>query len=75
MNYLIPDKAYKALKWAGLIACPALAVFVGTVGPVWGWPDVDAWVTTINSVGVLVGALLGVSAATARPGDGGGDGE
>lgn len=73
MNYIVPDKAYKALKWLGLIACPALAVFVGAVGPVWGWPDVDAWVTTINAAGVLVGALLGISAATARPSDDGGE--
>jgi hypothetical protein len=73
MNYIVPDKAYKALKWAGLIACPAMAVFVGTVGPVWGWPNVDAWVTTINAAGVLVGALLGISAVTARPSDDGGE--
>ncbi len=71
MNYFIPDGAYKALKWLGLIVCPAVATFVGVVGAVWGWPDVDAWVTTINAVGVLVGALLGISAATARPTDDG----
>ena len=28
-QYKIPDAAYKALKWAGLIACPAIATFVG----------------------------------------------
>ena len=66
MNYMIPDKLYGVLKWVGLIACPAIAVFVGVVGPVWGWPNVEAWVTTINAAGVLVGALLGISAATAR---------
>lgn len=31
-QYKIPDAAYKALKWAGLIACPAIATFVGVVG-------------------------------------------
>ena len=41
MNYIVPDSAYKALKWLGLI----------------------------NAAGVLVGALLGISAATARPTD------
>lgn len=70
MSYLIPDSAYKALKWFGLLACPAVATFVGVVGQVWGWPDVNAWVTTINAVGVLVGAIIGVSSATARPGGG-----
>lgn len=73
-QYFIPDSVYGVLKWLGLIACPALAVFVGAVGPVWGWPNVDAWVTTINATGVLVGALLGISAATARQDGGGADG-
>ena len=34
-KYLLPDKAYKALKWVALIALPALAVFVHVVGPAW----------------------------------------
>ena len=32
-NYLLPDKAYEALKWLALIALPALGVFVQAVGP------------------------------------------
>ncbi len=68
MQYIIPDKVYGVLKWAGLIACPALAVFVGVVGPAWGMDAglSDATVTTLNAVGVLIGALLGVSAKTAK---------
>lgn len=65
-QYKIPDTAYKALKWAGLIACPAIATFVGVVGPVWGMPNVDAIVTTINAAGVCIGALIGYSVATAK---------
>ena len=65
-QYKIPETAYKVLKWAGLIACPAVATFVGVVGPVWGMPNVDAIVTTINAVGVCIGALIGYSAATAK---------
>lgn len=65
-QYKIPDATYKALKWAGLIACPAIATFVGVVGPVWGMPNVDAIVTTINATGVCIGALIGYSAATAK---------
>lgn len=75
MKYLIPDKAYNVMKWAGLVALPAAAVFVGTVGKVWGWPDVDAWVVTLNASGVLVGALMGISAATAKPEDTSEDGK
>ena len=65
MSYFIPENVYKILKWAGLIACPAIAVFVGTVGPAWGLPNVDSIVLTLNAVGVLDGALIGVSQATA----------
>ncbi|MGN0076343.1 MAG: phage holin [Parafannyhessea sp.] len=65
-TYAIPDAPYQALKWAGLVACPALATFVGAVGPAWGWPQVDAIVLTLNAAGVLVGALIGVTTATAK---------
>lgn len=66
MTYLLPDNVYSILKWLGLIACPALATFVGVVGPVWGMPYVDATVTTINATGLLIGALIGASAITAK---------
>lgn len=65
-SYIISEEAYKILKWAGLIACPAIATFIGVVGPMWGMPDVEAIVTTVNAAGVLIGALIGVSAATAK---------
>lgn len=58
------DKVYDILKWVGLIALPALAVFIGVIGPVWDIPYADQIVTTLNALGVLIGALIGVSAAT-----------
>ena len=68
MDYFLPDGAYNVLKWVGLIACPALATFVGVVGPEWGMPMVDATVTTINATGLLIGALIGASHITAKEG-------
>lgn len=65
-TYFLPNNVYQILKWLGLIACPALATFVGVVGPVWGMPMVDATVTTINATGLLIGALIGASAITAK---------
>lgn len=65
-TYLLPSKAYNVLKWAALIAMPALATFVGVLGTVWAWPHTDSIVATINAIGVLVGALIGVSQATAK---------
>lgn len=64
--WLIPDKAYDVLKWVGLAVLPALSLFVGTVGPAWGWTHVDAIVTTLNALGILAGALIGVSAIKQR---------
>lgn len=72
MTYIIPDCIYKILKWMGLIALPAIAVFVSTVGQAWGLdPGLsNAIVATLNAAGVLVGALLGISQATGKPGEG-----
>lgn len=61
LDYLLPDKAYEILKWVALIALPAVAWLVGVVGPQWGLPHCGELVTTINAVGVFVGALIGVS--------------
>ena len=65
MNYLLSDDVYSVLKWIGLVLCPALAVLVATVGPAWGMPYVEQTVTTINAVGLFIGALIGVSQAHA----------
>ena len=65
-DYIINDKLYHGLKWAGLIACPAVATFIGAVFPAWGIPNADAIVLTFNATGVLIGALIGVSAATSK---------
>lgn len=69
-EYIIPSKAYQVLKWLGLIACPAIATFIGAVFPAWGIPNADAVVLTLNATGVLIGALIGVSAATSKHVDG-----
>lgn len=75
-TYIVPDHVYRLLKWAGLIALPAVAVFVSTVGQAWGLDaaTLNAVVTTLNALGVLVGALLGISQATSKPAEGS-DGE
>ena len=59
LDYLLHDKAYEILKWVALIALPAVA-----------WlPHCGEIVTTINAVGVFVGALIGVSQLTATKPD------
>lgn len=68
MKYFLPNRLYDVLKWTGLIACPAFAVFYGVVAPAWGLPYPDQVVLTLNAAGVLIGALIGASAATAKEG-------
>lgn len=68
-TYLLNNRTYEVLKWAGLIAFPAIATFIGVIGAVWGWPDTDAIVTTLNAIGVLIGSLIGISHATAKTND------
>lgn len=68
MQYLLPDKTYNILKWVGLVALPAIATFVGTVGTAVEWAPTAIAVTVITAAGTLVGALLGVSHATAKEG-------
>lgn len=67
MEYLLPDRAYQVLKWAGLVLVPALATLLGAVGTAWGWPHLTAIVTTVTAIGTFIGALVGVSAATGKP--------
>lgn len=54
------------MKRVALIVLPALAVFAHVVGPAWGLPYVDQIVTTLNALGTLIGALIGVSAIKQR---------
>lgn len=58
---MLSNRVYELLKWLGLIALPGVAWFIGTVGPEWGWANVDAIVKTINATGALIGILIGVS--------------
>ena len=65
MQYLIPDNVYQILKWVALILLPATAVLIGTVGPEWGMPNVNAVVTTINAIGLFIGTCIGASQVAA----------
>lgn len=68
MDYIIPDKVYKVLKWGCVLVLPAVATFVKTLGAAWGWDAgvCDATATTITAVATLGGVILGVSAAEAK---------
>lgn len=61
MKYFLPNELYDVLKWVGLIALPAFAVFYATIAPAWGLPYPDQVVLTLNACGVLIGTLIGAS--------------
>lgn len=75
MDYIISDKTYKVVKWAVLIVLPAVATLFSALAAAWGMDAqlAQAIVTTITAVSVFGGAVLGVSAATAKPSGDAGD--
>lgn len=47
-------------------SCPHSPCSSTRSAPAWGWPHVDAIVTTLNALGILAGVLIGVSAIKQR---------
>lgn len=68
MKIQLNDRVYDVLKWACLIALPALSVLYSVLSGVWGWPYAEEVSTTINAVIAFVGALIGLSTASYREG-------
>ena len=59
---MINNKVYDWLKWIAIICLPALSSFIVVISRIWGWPDMGSMIAqTITAVGVLLGALLGIS--------------
>ena len=73
MDYIISDRTYKVLKWACVLVLPAAATLVKALGVAWGWDSgvCEAISTTLTAVATFAGVVLGVSAATAKPSEGG----
>jgi hypothetical protein len=67
-TYMLPEAAYQALKWLDLVGIPALTTLYVVLAGVWGWPHPDEVAKTSAAVCTCVGALIGVSSATATRG-------
>lgn len=65
---MLSNKTYDWLKWAAIIAIPAVSTFVSFVFPLWGIPHASEIAQTITAAGTLLGALLGVSAVQYKNG-------
>lgn len=59
--FKLSNRVFDVLKWIALVALPAVAVFYGAIGPVWGWYEPDKMVYTLTAIDTLLGALLGIS--------------
>lgn len=64
MKFQLNNKVYDVLKWACLIALPALSVLYSVLSSVWGWGYAEEVATTINAVVAFLGAMIGVSTAS-----------
>lgn len=60
--YWLPDGVYVALKWAALIALPAIGTFYQALAGIWGLPLAEEVSQTASVVALLLGTLIGASA-------------
>lgn len=58
----LKDSVYDVLKWVSIVCLPALSTFIVVISKIWGWADTGSMIAqTITAIGVLLGALLGIS--------------
>lgn len=67
-RYWLPDKAYAALKWIGLLALPTLSWMYQALAQVWGWPHATEVTMTLGIAGTAIAVLIGASSLKARGG-------
>jgi uncharacterized membrane protein YfbV (UPF0208 family) len=58
---LLPNHVYDILKWVAIIVMPAIATFIVGLGGIWSIPYAGQLAATVTAIGVLLGALLGLS--------------
>ena len=59
--FKLNNKVYEVLKWATMIALPALATLYFALSQVWGLPYGAEIVATITATATFIGALIGIS--------------
>lgn len=58
---MLPNKLYDWLKWIAILALPAAGLFYSKIAGIWGLPYATEIAGTIDAIGTLLGALLGIS--------------
>jgi len=57
----LSDSVYDILKWVVMLALPAIATLVGSLGVIWGLPYADSIQNTIVAVNAALAMMLGIS--------------
>jgi hypothetical protein len=57
------NKLYDVMKWIALVALDAVGLFYSTIAGIWGFPYGDQVLETCVALSVMLGTLVGVSAA------------
>lgn len=60
-KYWLPDNVYKALKWAALIAIPAIGLTYQALSGIWALPYGGEVMQTCTVAGLACGVLIGAS--------------
>lgn len=60
-RYWLPDGVYKALKWAALIAIPAVGLGYQALAGIWALPYGGEVMQTCTVAGLVCGVLIGAS--------------
>lgn len=63
MKPILTNRAYDVLKWLCLIALPAASYLISKLGAIWGLPEAEQIVETVNAAAFFLGMLIGVSTA------------
>ena len=66
----LSNKTYDIMKWIVTIVLPALSALYWGLSGIWNWPYAEQVVGTIAVVTTFLGALLGISTAQYKKGDG-----
>lgn len=72
MEPILTNRTYDVLKWLCLIALPAVAYLISKLGAIWGIPNAEQIVETINAAALFLGMLIGVSTAQYNKANGNG---
>lgn len=62
------NKVFDVLKWVAMLALPALATLISTLGQIWGLPYAPQIADTVVAVNAALAMILGISTINYKAG-------